>query len=111
MTCSICNGKGYVEIDSGGVTPWNAEIVDYDFCVCNPRCECKNPVTYQMLSGGEVCYICGLRLPGASPDIYELVAKTRLTPVAADALCDCYISVPAGNYPDLCAHCGKKARR
>ena len=84
MTCSICNGKGYVEIDSGGVTPWNAEIVDYDFCVCNPRCECKNPVTYQMLSGGEVCYICGLRLPGASPDVYELVAKTRLTPFAAD---------------------------
>lgn len=37
-------------------------------------------------------------------------AESQLTPVAAD-VCDCYICVPAGNYPDLCAHCGKKARR
>ena len=28
-----------------------------------------------------------------------------------NAVCDCYISVPSGNYPDLCAHCGKKARK
>ena len=37
--------------------------------------------------------------------------KRLLTQRAPDALCDCYISVPAGSYPDLCAHCGKKARR
>lgn len=84
MTCSVCKGKGFVEIDSGGVTPWNAPIVDYDFCVCNPRCECKKPVIYQMLSNGEVCYTCGLRLPSASPNVYELVAIARLTPHVPD---------------------------
>lgn len=50
----------------------------------------------------------------ASWSAYETAVingETQPTSVAADALCDCYISVPAGNYPDLCAHCGKKARR
>ena len=57
------------------------------------------------------------RPPGCAVDsgafAIELVrwVESGLTPVAADALCDCYISVPAGNYPDLCAHCSKKARR
>ena len=81
MTCSICKGKGYIEIDSGGVTPWTDPIVDYEFCIRNPRCECKNPITYQMLSGGEVCYTCGLRLPSAYPNVYDLVAKSKNIPL------------------------------
>jgi hypothetical protein len=94
-----CNECGY-PLDENG------DCMCASVCPCGCNDDHRLPCVYDTPSQRHLKNI----MNGKPDEPWVIDGMKASTPVMVD-ICDCYISVPTGNYPDLCAHCGKKVRR